>query len=309
MRRFTAAVVLPFIIVVGWFVSCVVAQDTPAQGGGGFSGGAIPSAVTFPDGSSSAPSVAFTNAPTRGFWKKDASTIGVAGTLDSSDGGYGAVWGQSAPVQWFQRTRLLAGSVGNLIVQPYSGAGNVTVQLGGDTSSFPMLKRVGADIQARLADDSGFANFHCGNMSVNSGPIAFGILGSFGVISDGVFRVRDQSNAPGSLLVGRGIRNNTTSYSVLSDDSNQVITNAGASGSITESLPGAVAGLTYTFVVAAAQAHVVDAAAGDVIRFGDAVTASSGNITCSTQGASVTVVAIDADTWVVVSSTSTWTVN
>lgn len=40
------------------------------------------------------------------------------------------------------------------------------LQFGGTTSSFPAIKRSSATLQARLADDSAFADFACANLAL-----------------------------------------------------------------------------------------------------------------------------------------------
>lgn len=51
----------------------------------------------------------------------------------------------------------------NLIVG--NGTTNPTVQFGGTTSSFPMLRRFNTALQCRLADGSGYANWLCANIT------------------------------------------------------------------------------------------------------------------------------------------------
>lgn len=57
------------------------------------------------------------------------------------------------------RTYLASASAGVLLLSNWSNTGFDRVQFGGTTSSFPSLKRTTTSIEARLADDSGFATF------------------------------------------------------------------------------------------------------------------------------------------------------
>jgi hypothetical protein len=57
---------------------------------------------------------------------------------------------------------------GVLILQNYAGDSFNRIQFGGGTSTFPALKRSGATLQARLADDSAFADFSCANLSATN---------------------------------------------------------------------------------------------------------------------------------------------
>lgn len=56
------------------------------------------------------------------------------------------------------------GSVSTATVTILRGASNI-IAIGGVTSSFPALKRSSAELQARLADDSAYANFRCANLT------------------------------------------------------------------------------------------------------------------------------------------------
>jgi hypothetical protein len=87
------------------------------------------------------------------------------------------------------------------------------------------------------------------------------------------------------------------------------ISNLGASGTITLSLPsGAPAGTEFTFVVQAAQQLRIDAAASDAIMIGGTTSADSAYIWADDEGETVTLVADTNANWVAVSATGTWTV-
>jgi hypothetical protein len=97
-------------------------------------------------------------------------------------------------------------------------------------------------------------------------------------------------------------------YSVTAAESGRLFTNEGATASVTFSLPTAVAGLTYTFVVQDADGIIVDAATGDTIQVAASVSATSGNATSTTIGSSLTLTAINATEWVATSMLGSWVV-
>jgi hypothetical protein len=88
---------------------------------------------------------------------------------------------------------------------------------------------------------------------------------------------------------------------VAVDESNRVFTNEGAGAGVQFNLPAAAPGLTYTFIVQAAQTLTVDVAAGDTIRLAGSVSAASGNCASSTVGDAIILVAINTTEWVAVS--------
>lgn len=65
------------------------------------------------------------------------------------------------------RLNIGSPSDGVALIRNYANTDFGRLQLGGTTSSFPALKRSGATIQARLADDSDYATFHAKTYSVN----------------------------------------------------------------------------------------------------------------------------------------------
>lgn len=100
----------------------------------------------------------------------------------------------------------------------------------------------------------------------------------------------------------------TTTATPASTDSGTVFTNEGDGDGATVTLPAALAGLRFEFVVQAAQTLTVTAAAGDTIRIAGDVTAAAGSISSSTVGSSVALRAINATEWVATSSTGSWTI-
>ncbi len=90
-------------------------------------------------------------------------------------------------------------------------------------------------------------------------------------------------------------------------DSNKVYTNEGSTAQNYHTLPTAVAGLMFTFIVQDADGIRVTANTGDTIRIGNQVSASAGRIDSTTIGSAVILVAINATEWVAISSVGTWT--
>lgn len=68
-----------------------------------------------------------------------------------------------------QRGSLSAQSDGVFTLMNNAGTDFSYLQFGGTTASFPALKRSGTDLQARLADDSGFTNFLAQTVSLTAG--------------------------------------------------------------------------------------------------------------------------------------------
>lgn len=108
----------------------------------------------------------------------------------------------------------------------------------------------------------------------------------------------------------------TANYTVTTLDSGTYFNNIGAAGAVTNTLPTAAAGLTYAFYVDAAQTVTIVAGASTTIRYGATVTAAAGNVTSSTQGAFIKMIAISSTQWIVealnetlASVTGPWTFN
>lgn len=65
-------------------------------------------------------------------------------------------------------TKLVAPSDGALTLSNNAGTDFTLLQFGGVSASFPALKRSTTTLQARLADDSGFASFQCNAIIVTN---------------------------------------------------------------------------------------------------------------------------------------------
>lgn len=102
-----------------------------------------------------------------------------------------------------------------------------------------------------------------------------------------------------------------TPNALTSTESFHVLTNEGTTAKNYHTLPTAVAGLVFTFVVQDADGLRVTANTADTIRLGSNVTATAGYIESTTIGDVVTVRAINATEWVGVAigswTNGTWT--
>lgn len=87
------------------------------------------------------------------------------------------------------------------------------------------------------------------------------------------------------------------------------LTNFGSTAKNYHTLPTAAAGLIFTFICVDGDGLRATAASGDAIRFDLAVTSAAGYIESTSIGSTITLVAIDSDTWVVVSYVGDWTVS
>ena len=91
-------------------------------------------------------------------------------------------------------------------------------------------------------------------------------------------------------------------------ESHSLFTNTGAGAQVGHTLPTAAAGLVFEFHNLHANGVKVTAGASDVIRMGNTVSKAAGYISATRLGASVMLVAIDADTWLARSIVDVWTV-
>jgi hypothetical protein len=101
----------------------------------------------------------------------------------------------------------------------------------------------------------------------------------------------------------------STPLSLTAADSGKVYTNEGASAQIVFNLPAAAVDLNYTFIVQDADGIQIVAATGDTIRIAASVTPAAGNISTTTIGNTVKLIAINATEWIAVFYVGTWTVS
>lgn len=91
----------------------------------------------------------------------------------------------------------------------------------------------------------------------------------------------------------------------------RVYTNEGTTAENYHTLPSASTGDQFTFIVQDSDGIRITAAAGDTIRpiAGTAASAAAGFIRCATQGAFITLIAINATEWIAIGSAGTWTID
>lgn len=102
------------------------------------------------------------------------------------------------------------------------------------------------------------------------------------------------------------VTDDADAHTVLVTESGTILTNAGAVGPFAHTLPAAAVGLEFTFVVMAAQELRVTPAAGDVININGTAADAAEYWSANAPGESLHLVAVDANTWVAVSYTGTW---
>ena len=188
-------------------------------------------------------------------------------------------------------------SNGSLVLAP-NGTGTVTVPAGSE--AIPSVKF---------------------STDLDTGLYSVGIDGSIGFVTNGVtnaffraegFRTNNAKYLNGfSVLVEANTAGSGAPNVLLSSELSTVLTNEGTTAENYHTLPSAVAGYSFTFVVQDADGIRITAAAGDTIRpiAGTAASAAGGFIRCVTQGAYITLTAINDTEWVQTGSSGTWTID
>lgn len=117
-----------------------------------------------------------------------------------------------------------------------------------------------------------------------------------------------QLRCPAGISYNQTVINNAISAVILSgiSTSGQINTNSGAAGAIVLTLPVPILGSTYKFYVAAAFNLTIQATAGVAIRNGALLKAAPGNLVNNVIGSFITLVAMDATTWVAESQSGGW---
>lgn len=117
----------------------------------------------------------------------------------------------------------------------------------------------------------------------------------------------------GSIHANRLVEANTAGSGapnvLLKNESLTLLTNEGTTAQNYHTLPTAVAGIEFDFVVQDADGIRIVAAAGDTIRDLATVSAAAGYIQSTTVGSTLRLTAINATEWVVLSKQGTWTVD
>lgn len=118
-----------------------------------------------PNGTSSLPGLSFTGSTTTGmYWDGTYLNLSVTGSrvMYIRNGDIGL-----PSVAVLGNTQVSGATDGNLLLKNNAGTSFTCLQLGGTTSSFPCLKRSGAALQARLADDTAYSDVGLNAVIVN----------------------------------------------------------------------------------------------------------------------------------------------
>lgn len=163
-------------------------------------------------------------------------------------------------------------------------------------------------------DNAAIGSFRAYSIAVSGGTIAFNtsVLGfpAF-VISGNNVLYKSAGGAPGPILSSVLVEANTAGSgapnAIGALESGTVYTNEGVTAKNFHTLPSAVAGYKFTFVVQDADGMRIVANTNDTIRVIDKVTAAAGYVESTTIGSTVTLVSINATEWIATSIHGTWT--
>lgn len=226
-------------------------------------------------------------------------TIGGAGTQSIAIGnGAAAKTVALGSSNTTSTTTILSGSGGILL----NASNNQPVNIGTGTSTGTVTIG-GAGAQA-IDIGNGAAAKTVTLGSTNTTSTTTINAGSGGVVVAGNMTGGGTVTAGGFL---KTVTNDTDAHAVLAAESGIVLTNAGAGGPFAHTLPSAVAGLNYCFVVMAAQELRVTPAAGDVINIAGTAGDAAEYWTANAIGESLCLVAVDVTNWIATSYTGTWT--
>lgn len=194
-------------------------------------------------------------------------------------------------------TRLLI-RAGSTDVDMYSND-KVNIAIGGQPAA-----QIFASTEVRLPSGS---QFSFSSSTANAASADTGLARN----AAGVVRVSDGSTGIGKLLNAVLVEANTagsgTPNAIAATESGTVFTNEGVTAKNFHTLPSAVAGHQFTFIVQDADGMRVVANTDDAIRVIDKVTAAAGYIESTTIGSTVTLVSINAVEWYATSIKGTWT--
>lgn len=162
-----------------------------------------------------------------------------------------------------------------------------------------------------IAMSSGFwVNWASSSTAAGSGDVGISREAASGLRITGGTKASTVGWVLSSLLVEANTAGSGTPNVLTAIESGTALTNEDTSAENYHTLPSAVAGLRFTFTVQDTDGIRIVAAAGDTIRPGAvAASATAGFIRCATQGASITLLAINATEWVATSVIGTWTVD
>jgi hypothetical protein len=187
------------------------------------------------------------------------------------------------------------------------------VGIGGQSASGVSFRQqsryAGSNVIRWISEDTDRSNsmqFYSGSQ----GWLAIAVAHTTGLvtISNASGTVLGNINQTGEVYGFRKvISNSADSVSVYSTDSGKIFTNASALASQSWALPTAIAGLTYTFVVMAAQPLRVHPASGNAINIAGSQGADAEYWWADAVGESLTLVAVNNTDWIATAYTGTWT--
>jgi hypothetical protein len=117
-------------------------------------------------------------------------------------------------------------------------------------------------------------------------------------------------NVAGELLEGivRRVSHKTANYTVLASESGHYFTNAGATGTITFTLPAATVGLHFTFKVRAVQQLRVDPNGSETLENTASVEQAAGAyLWADAKGEFIHIICLESGKWAMHNSSGTWT--
>ena len=126
-----------------------------------------------------------------------------------------------------------------------------------------------------------------------------------GAFSGVVSIAGDGTGALGGFL--KTVTDDADGRNILAAESGTIITNAGAGGAFAYTLPAAVAGMNYCFVVMAAQELRATPVGDDVININGTAADAAEYWTANAVGETLCIQAVDATNWIAFSYTGTWT--
>jgi hypothetical protein len=127
---------------------------------------------------------------------------------------------KSGVLQLAAGTQLSPASDGVLTLLDAAGTSFARLQLGGTTSSFPAIKRNSTSVEAKLADDSGFANLNAASLRAEaSASILFNTRTRLSSPSDGILTLSNNGSTDFTRLNFGGT---TSSFPGLRRNGNQI---------------------------------------------------------------------------------------
>src|SRR6185312_4427104 len=117
------------------------------------------------------------------------------------------------------------------------------------------------------------------------------------------FRVEGAAHFGGDVTMRVPVVVKTAAYEITSGDSNTCFVNSGGTADLAFTLPAATAGFTACVLVDAAHAVVIRARGKDIIQMSGA---GGTELSSSSPGSTVTVIAIGDSKWLVLNRQGTW---